>query len=46
MNPVAYLNVSVDHLFEQHTIVNIENIHKNLENEIEQKKQEIRKFVG
>ncbi|XP_063708221.1 conserved oligomeric Golgi complex subunit 1 [Culicoides brevitarsis] len=46
MNPVTYLNVSVDHMFEQHTISNIEKLHKNLEDEIEQKKQEIRKFVG
>lgn len=46
MNPEAYLNVSVDHLFEQHTIAEIEQVHKKLQNEIEQKRIEIRRFVG
>lgn len=46
MNPQAYLNVSVDHLFEQHTISEIESVHTKLQNEIDQKRQEIRKFVG
>lgn len=46
MNLEDYLNVSVDKLFEDHTISEVEQIHTKLQNEVEAKKAEIRGFVG
>lgn len=46
LDPQAYLNVSVDKLFEDHTVSEVEQIHTKLQNEVDAKKMEIRGFVG
>lgn len=40
------LEINVDTLFEQHSVSEIDQIHKNLQNDVEHKKEELRTMVG
>lgn len=40
------LEINVDTLFEQHSVSEIDQIHKKLQNDVEQKKEELRTMVG
>ncbi|XP_058823697.1 conserved oligomeric Golgi complex subunit 1 isoform X2 [Topomyia yanbarensis] len=40
------LNINVDNLFEQHSITDIDQIHKQLQAEVELKREELRTMVG
>jgi hypothetical protein len=40
------MNLSIDQLFEQRNIGEIDQVHKKLQNEIEEKKMELRSLVG
>lgn len=42
----ALLDINVDQLFEQHTIVEIAQVHKQLQSDVEHKKEELRTMVG
>lgn len=41
----SYLKLDVDKVFEQHSINEIEGIHRDIQNEIEKKKEELRTMV-
>lgn len=40
------LDINVDLLFEQYSINEIDQVHKNLQQNIEEKKEELRMMVG
>lgn len=40
------LDINVDTLFEQYSVSEIDQIHKNLKSSIEEKKEELRMMVG
>lgn len=40
------LNINVDKLFEQHSIAEIDQVHKRLQAEVELKREELRTMVG
>lgn len=42
----SLLDINVDTLFEQHSVLNIAEIHKKLQSDVEQKKEELRTMVG
>lgn len=42
----SLLTINVDTLFEQHSIADIDKIHKKLQNDVEEKKEELRTMVG
>lgn len=46
MTAPSLLNINVDNLFEQHSIAEIDQIHKKLQNDVEEKKEELRTMVG
>ncbi|XP_062565943.1 conserved oligomeric Golgi complex subunit 1 isoform X2 [Armigeres subalbatus] len=45
-NVVNLLDINVDKLFEQHSIIEIDQIHKKLQAEVELKREELRTMVG
>ena len=46
MASLNLLDINVDALFEQHNISEIDQIHKMLQQNIEEKKEELRMMVG
>lgn len=44
--PLSLLDIDVDELFEQHGIAEIDRIHKQLQTDVEHKKEELRTMVG
>lgn len=40
------LDINVDELFEQHSIADIDRVHKKLQTDVEHKKEELRTMVG
>lgn len=40
------MDVDVDDLFEKHSVSEVEAVNKQIQNEIEQKKEELRSMVG
>lgn len=46
MSSAHLLDINVDQLFERHSIAEIDQIHKQLQNNIEEKKEDLRIMVG
>lgn len=42
----SLLDINVDELFEQHSVTEIDQIHKQLQTDVEHKKEELRTMVG
>lgn len=46
MTSTQLLDINVDTLFEQHGIGDIDQIHRRLQNNVEEKREELRMMVG
>lgn len=46
MSTINLLNLNVDTLFEQHSVLEIDTIHKKIQEVVENKKEELRTMVG
>lgn len=46
MSALNLLNLNVDTLFEQHSVLEIDSVHKKIQEVVENKREELRTMVG